>query len=104
MSSVVTLCDMSSANANRSNMCQEGEWGNELGPGLQGVARALLRACEDAAAGAGTTRLCLMARAGDERAVTLYHSAGYEFCGQDGSRWWQRLLFMVPKVLMCKAL
>ena len=99
-----TVCHVLSRRQQQQYVPGRRVWGNELGPDLQGVARALLRACEDAAAGAGTTRLCLMARAGDERAVTLYHSAGYEFCGQDGSRWWQRLLFMVPKVLMCKAL
>ncbi|KXZ52562.1 hypothetical protein GPECTOR_9g606 [Gonium pectorale] len=69
----------------------------------QGVARALLAACEDAARGAGRREVWLHVREADAPARALYGSAGYVEAGKDS--WLDTLKHSIrPRVLMRRTL
>lgn len=64
-----------------------------------GIGRALLRACEEAAAGAGKRRVTLWVAAHNDAAVALYRSTGYRVTRRRRTLRGQ-LLFGAPTVLL----
>lgn len=68
----------------------------------QGHARRMLAACEALAAARGAAELHLHARLGDQPALGLYESAGYEVVDSDS--WLVKLRGQTPRALMRKGL